>query len=74
MPFMDVPKKLGIRIRKLRQQKKLSQEDLALEADLHRTYITLVESGRQNITVGTLCKIAKVLDILPGEILGDIHL
>lgn len=34
---MDISKKLGARIQKLRQEKGLSQEDLAFESELHRT-------------------------------------
>ncbi|HRJ67615.1 MAG TPA: helix-turn-helix transcriptional regulator [Alphaproteobacteria bacterium] len=71
---MDISKKLGARIQKLRQDKGLSQEDLAFESDLHRTYISHVERGSRNITVIGLCKIAKGLGIKPSDVLEGIRL
>lgn len=66
---MNIAKRLGARIQKLRMEQGLSQEELAFEADLHRTYISHVERGSRNITVLGLCKIAKGLKIEPFEIL-----
>lgn len=71
---MDISKKLGARIQKLRQEKGLSQEDLAFESDLHRTYISHVERGSRNITVIGLCKVAKGLGMKPAEVLEGIRL
>lgn len=71
---MDIARKLGARIQKLRQKSGLSQEELAFEADLHRTYISHVERGSRNITVLGLCKIAKGLKLTPAEILEGIRL
>jgi len=69
---MSIAKKLGARIQKLRTDRGLSQEDLAFESGLHRTYISHVERGSRNITVLGLCKIAKGLDMEPFEILKGI--
>jgi transcriptional regulator with XRE-family HTH domain len=69
---MNIAQKLGVRIKKLRTEKGLSQEGLAFEADLHRTYISHVERGSRNITIQGLCKIAKGLEIEPFEILKGI--
>jgi len=71
---MDISKKLGARIQKLRQEKGLSQEDLAFESDLHRTYISHVERGSRNITVIGLCKVAKGLGMKPSDVLEGIKL
>lgn len=71
---MDVAKHLGARIQKLRIEKGLSQEELAFEADLHRTYISHVERGSRNITVLGLCKIAKGLKMEPYEVLKGLKL
>jgi len=71
---MDISKKLGARIQKLRQDKGLSQEDLAFESDLHRTYSRHGERGSRNITVIGLCKIAKGLGIKPSDVLEGIRL
>ncbi len=71
---MNVAKRLGAKIQKLRVEKGLSQEELAFEADLHRTYISHVERGSRNITVLGLCKIAKGLKMEPYEILKGLKL
>ena len=71
---MNIAKKLGARIQKLRQEKGLSQEELAFESGLHRTYISHVERGSRNITVVGLCKIAKGLKMLPSEVLDGVKL
>lgn len=50
-------------MKKYRNQKKLSQEDLASKAGLHRTYISSVERGQRNISLENIEKIAKALEI-----------
>lgn len=54
---------IGNNIRKYRLKKGWSQEKLAFECDLHRTYIGAVERGERNITVVNLIKIKEVLGI-----------
>lgn len=54
---------VGEQIRQLRLERDLSQEKLALKAGLDRTYIASVERGRRNITLVSLEKILKALDI-----------
>ena len=71
---MSIAKKLGARIQKLRQERGLSQEELAFESDLHRTYISHVERGSRNITVIGLCKLAKGLKMPPSDVLEGIKL
>ena len=58
-----IQKSVGDRIRELRNQKKLSQEKLALLVDLDRTYSASLEKGRRNISIGSLEKILCGLDI-----------
>lgn len=58
---MAIEKKIGQRIKELRIAKGLTQEQLAWEADLDRTYMNHVENGRVNITVVNLEKIIKAL-------------
>lgn len=60
---------LGLTIREKRLQKSLSQEELATKANLHRTYIGMVERGERNITVINLLKICQALDISMSELL-----
>ena len=53
----------GDRVRKLRKEKGISQEELSFEADLHRTYIGMIERAEKNITLINIEKIAKALDV-----------
>jgi len=66
---MDIKVKVGQNIKRLRNNKGLSQEQFAFEADLHRTYISDIERGNRNPTVTVLEKIANALDVRPGELL-----
>lgn len=58
-----INRKIGLRIKSLRAEKSVSQEELASSANLDRTYINSVENGRRNITVGSLYKITKALNV-----------
>ena len=53
---------LGERIRQARKAKGLSQEDLALESDIDRSYIGGVERGERNLSFKKLCSIAWIVD------------
>jgi len=65
-------KKIGENIRKLRQQKKISQDRLSKEADLALNTIVKIEIGESpNPTVETLEKIAKALGISVGDLFKD---
>lgn len=54
---------LGRNIRKIRKEKNLSQEKLALMCGLDRSYMGRIERGEVNITVLKLYEISKVLEI-----------
>jgi transcriptional regulator with XRE-family HTH domain len=56
-------KELGRRIRRLRKEVGLTQEQLADEAELDRSYIGGIERGERNITFSVLCQIAKALHV-----------
>ena len=60
---MNVLTQLGMRIRYLRKQKGLSQEDLALEAGVNKNYLSDLERGNRNPSLMILEKIAKALDV-----------
>lgn len=53
----------GENVRRLRQGRGLSQERLADEARLHRTYISAIERGERNVSLVNIEKIAKALDV-----------
>jgi transcriptional regulator with XRE-family HTH domain len=59
----EILRKFGERIRKIRKEKGLSQESLALNANLHRTYIGMIERAEKNITLVNIQKIANALEI-----------
>ncbi len=59
-------------IREKRKEKKMSQEDLAFKADLHRTYIGMLERAEKNITLENINKLAKALDLSISELLKNI--
>ena len=53
----------GDKVRELRKEKGLSQEELSYKEDLHRTYIGMIERAEKNITLTNIEKIAKALDV-----------
>ncbi|MCD4773364.1 MAG: helix-turn-helix domain-containing protein [Bacteroidales bacterium] len=55
--------KFGEKVRDIRKMKGLSQEQLAFKADLHRTYIGMIERAEKNITLVNIEKIANALTI-----------
>ena len=64
----SVSKKLGKKINRLRIEKQLTQEELALEAGLNRAYIGYIERGERNPSTETASKIAKVLKVSSDEL------
>ena len=58
----DFKKDLGINIRKIRQQKKMTQEDLSLESTVSRSHIAMIEAGKRDITNSALFKISRALN------------
>jgi len=55
--------KFGEKVRSLRKERNLSQEELSFKAELHRTYIGMIERAEKNITLINIEKIAKALDV-----------
>jgi len=53
----------GIKVRKYRHKKKLSQEKFAELANLHRTYIGQIECGGRNVALKNIAKLAKALGV-----------
>ncbi len=65
----EINKRVGLNIRKYREKKGWSQEQLAFEADLHRAYIGQFERGEKNIGLINLHKIAEALRIKTQKLL-----
>jgi transcriptional regulator with XRE-family HTH domain len=64
-----IKRHFGRRIRRLRKERGLSQEDLALACDLDRSYIGGVERGERNVSLVNIHRIAGALDVEPAELL-----
>jgi transcriptional regulator with XRE-family HTH domain len=59
----NINEEVGFNIRRIREQRDLSQEELADLAGLHRAYVGQIERGEKNIGLKNLEKIAKALNI-----------
>lgn len=64
-----VSKRIGENLRKVRERKAITQEQLALDAGLNRAYIGYIERGERNPSTDTLVKIAKALKVSPRDLL-----
>ncbi len=62
-------KKFGFKIRRLRLQNKMSQEQLATQANLHWTYISGIERGLRNTSLLNIMKLARALKVKPKDLL-----
>jgi transcriptional regulator with XRE-family HTH domain len=65
----DVRGVLAYNVRLRRVQKEWSQEDLAMECGLDRTYVSAVERARWNISLGNIERLAVALDTAPWRLL-----
>jgi transcriptional regulator with XRE-family HTH domain len=63
----------GIVLRALRKERQLSQESLALDADLQRNYISLLERGINSASLRTIFKLAHVLQVSPTDMLKQVE-
>ena len=67
-----IDRSFAIVLKRLREEKGLSQERLGFEADLHRTYVSQLERGLKSPSLKTLDKIAKVLSVSLTELMAQI--
>ncbi len=58
-----VHQKIAEKIRKIRKERNMSQEELAFKAGLNRAYVGYIERGERKPSIDTLSKIAKVLKV-----------
>lgn len=56
-------RRFGELVRRLRLERGYSQEEFAFRVGLHQTYVSSVERGERNVTIGTADRIAKALKI-----------
>lgn len=69
---MTIKEKFGNRVKALRQASSLSQEKFALQIDMDRTYLASIESGKRNVSLENISKIADGLDISLEELFRGI--
>ena len=60
---MDIRRQVGRNLKRIRKEKGWSQEELAFESGLHRTYISGIERGARNPTVIILTRLAETLNV-----------
>ncbi len=69
LPPMELRRIVAQNLRRLRQDRGLSQEELAGQAELNRNYVGMIEREENAPTVDTLEALAKVLKVAPEELL-----
>jgi len=65
----EVSSKLGQNLKRIRTKKKMSQGDIARALEVHRAYISGVESGKRNPILATIQKLADALKVSADELL-----
>ena len=70
---MNVNTELGMRIRYLREQKKMTLEDLAFDSNVNKNYLSDLERGNRNPTVKILTRIASALGVTLEELFKGIR-
>jgi len=65
---------LGAAIRRVRLSKNISQEKLALLAEVDRSYVGRVERGDNNVAILTLSKLAQAMDVTLAKLMHEARL
>ncbi|MFO5999201.1 helix-turn-helix domain-containing protein [Pseudomonas aeruginosa] len=69
----DVAAAFGKALRQKRKEAGLTQEELALQADVQRNYVSLIERGINQPTITTIFKLAKPLKCPPSEMVASVE-
>ena len=64
-------REFGMAIRRRRHQLKLSQEEFADKADIHRTYVSSIELGKVDVGIGVVYRIAEALNLPLSKLLKE---
>ncbi|GFO66932.1 hypothetical protein GMLC_05110 [Geomonas limicola] len=71
---MTIEEAFGAVIRRLRRERKLSQEQLSLASFLDRTFISHIEGGKQQPSMVSLFALASALNVLPSDIISEVEI
>jgi transcriptional regulator with XRE-family HTH domain len=64
---MDLRELFATNLRRLRNEKGLSQDDLSVDADMSRSYLSQIEAGKFFVSIKIIGKLAETLDVEPAE-------
>lgn len=67
-------KGVGLQIKRLREERNLTQEDLANDCNIPKSQVGRIERGEINTTLRTLYKISKALQVLPSDLFNALKL
>ena len=70
---MEPRDRFAVNLRRARQKKQISQEELGFRCELHRTEISLLERGGREPRLGTIVKLAGALDVTPEDLCAGIQ-
>ena len=65
----QISKTLGQNIKRIRLRRKMSQGDICRAIEMDRSYMSAIESGKKNVTIGVVEKLARALDVSVDELL-----
>jgi transcriptional regulator with XRE-family HTH domain len=68
-----VEQAFGREIKKARESLRKSQQTLAFDAEIHRTYISLIERGQKSPTLAVIERLAKALNVRPSDLLRRVE-
>jgi transcriptional regulator with XRE-family HTH domain len=68
---MKINEKFGIKVKEIRLEIGISQEELSFRSELHRTYISSIELGKRNVSLVNIEKLAKALGCEISDFFND---
>ncbi|TJY56199.1 helix-turn-helix transcriptional regulator [Sinimarinibacterium sp. CAU 1509] len=68
-PAKKLRELLGVNVRRLRQEKRLTQEELCARAGMGQSYLSQLESGAKSVSIDVLDKLARALGVTPDQLL-----
>jgi len=68
--YLPVEGNLGRNLRRAREQRELTQEEVSERSGVHATEVSRIEAGKRDPRVSTLERLANAVEVSPGELLG----